>query len=250
MTISCFSIEASLYGVVYLLGSLLFFLSEKKGKRFTLDNLLVVSMATIGAICGGRVFYVLVYEPSYYLNHLSEIPQIYKGGMSFHGGVLGVVATLYIVDRKFFLERLDAVCKCALIIIPLGRIANFINGELFGRMTDLPFAIVFEGADQFPRHPSQLYEAVAEGPVILLLMYLLSGKDVFRTTIPGLFAARYMIFYCILRFFIEFTRQPDAFLGFIGPGEFLTLGQVLCLLFLTATLLFERRLKHQMRKPS
>lgn len=244
MTIPLFNIEISLYGIVYLFGSLLFFFSAKKGKRFTLNNLFVASLATIGAILGGRIFYVLVYEPSYYINHLSEIYQIYKGGMSFHGGVIGVIAALYAANRHEFLERLDSACKCSLIIVPLGRLTNFFNGELFGRITDLPFAIVFEGADQFPRHPSQLYEAIAEGPLIILLIYIFTGRKLFsKRPTPGVFAAKYLISYCILRFFIEFTRQPDAFLGFIGPGKFITLGQILCILFLAAGLLFLKKLK-------
>lgn len=245
MTVSLLNIDVSLYGIVYLLGSLLFFLLEQNKRRSTLNNIFLTSIFTIGAICGGRIFYVLVYEPSYYLNNLSEIPQIYKGGMSFHGGVIGVITALLFTNRKESLTKIDSVCKCALVIIPLGRLANFTNGELFGRITDLPLGVVFEGVDQHLRHPSQIYEAVAEGPLILLIMYVFSRKRNFiKNQTPGIFAAKYIIIYSILRFFVEFTREPDAFLGFIGPWEVLTLGQVLCLIFLLSGLIFFRKLKH------
>ena len=245
MTVSLLNIDVSLYGIVYLLGSLLFFLLEQNKRRSTLNNIFLTSIFTIGAICGGRIFYVLVYEPSYYLNNLSEIPQIYKGGMSFHGGVIGVITALLFTNRQESLTKIDSVCKCALVIIPLGRLANFTNGELFGRITDLPLGVVFEGVDQHLRHPSQIYEAVAEGPLILLIMYVFSRKRNFiKNQTPGIFAAKYIIIYCILRLFVEFTREPDAFLGFIGPWEVLTLGQVLCLIFLLSGLIFFRKLKH------
>ena len=165
--------------------------------------------------------------------------------MSFHGGVITNITALLFTNRKKKKKKIDSVCKCALVIIPLGRLANFTNGELFGRITDLPLGVVFEGVDQHLRHPSQIYEAVAEGPLILLIMYVFSRKRNFiKNQTPGIFAAKYIIIYCILRFFFYFTREPDAFLGFIGPWEVLTLGQVLCLIFLLLGLIFFRKLKH------
>lgn len=176
---------------------------------------------------------MLVYEPSYYLRNPLEIVQIYLGGMSYHGGVLGALVGAYIAHMDFF-KLTDRLCIVALIIIPLGRIANFLNGELWGRVTDLPIGVIFTGADNLPRHPSQLYEALLEGPLLAIILFLIyktyQKKRLYFKV--GLLSCYYLIFYSILRFLVEFTREPDAFLGLIGPFQLLSMGQYLSLIYL------------------
>ena len=135
----------------------------------------------IGVICGGRIGYVLFYEPTYYFNHPVEIFLLYKGGMSFHGGFLGAVLTIFFIDRKVFFKNGDRLAACAFFIIPIGRLVNFINGELWGTPSTMPWSIIFLGMDTLPRHPVQIYEAIGEGilpALILFTLYLIKLKKI------------------------------------------------------------------------
>lgn len=189
-----------------------------------------VPWAVAGVILGGRIGYVLFYNLPLYLDAPWEALKIWQGGMSFHGGALGVILALFIypMRRGFSVLRLaDMVCAAVPIGLFFGRIANFVNGELFGRAAPgVPWAVVFPGGGAVPRHPSQLYEAALEGAVlffILLALYKLRGVR----ERPGLVSAAFLIGYGLFRAFIEFFREPDAQLGFI-IGE-ISMGQILCL---------------------
>ncbi len=223
------------YALAYVLG-LLFgwqyvrYLADKCIEGMTrrhADDLLV--WGTLGVVLGGRLGYVLFYQPSFYFAHPEEILVIWQGGMSFHGGALGVlvVAVLYARARRISLLSIgDALCAQVPIGLFLGRVANFINGELFGRPSDLPWAMVFPAGGPEPRHPSQLYEAVLEG--LILFALLAAAVHVKRLTRrPGTVAGIFFVGYGVARIVGELFREPDAFLGFILPG--LTMGQVLSL---------------------
>lgn len=195
--------------------------------RQNADDLLV--FGTLGVLVGGRLGYVLFYQPSFYFENPQEIPLIWQGGMSFHGGALGVlIATILYcrVKRIGLLSVADAVCAQVPIGLFLGRIANFINGELFGRPSDLPWAMVFPAGGPEPRHPSQLYEAVLEGLILFVILAVAvhSRRVVQR---PGTVAGIFLAGYGVARIIVELFREPDAFLGFILPG--LTMGQLLSL---------------------
>ncbi len=229
--------HALLYGGVYALGFLMYALSPSlKFSRLLRLNLALA--AGNGAIIGGRLGYVCFYEPLYYFREPMEIICIWHGGMSYHGGVLGIIIGLYLyvsltkMSRTVFYHALDRACLIALLIIPLGRICNFYNGELWGRPTEMLFGVIFEGIDDKPRHPVQLYEAFLEGPVLALILLKIAHKGFIKKT-PFL-SYYYMIFYSILRFFTEFVREPDVVVGFIGM---FTLGQILCLIYIILTLL-------------
>lgn len=185
--------------------------------------------AVLGIILGGRLGYVLFYQPAYYLSHPLEILHIWNGGMSFHGGVLGVVVSVIVFAwaRKFPVLRLaDLFAVCATFGLFLGRIANFINGELFGRVTDVSWGIVFPGGGDQPRHPSQLYEAFLEGLLLFAVLRFLIHKDEIRSR-PGIVTGVFFIGYGLARMFVELFREPDSYLGFVfGP---FTMGQMLCM---------------------
>lgn len=220
------------YGMMYLLGFvaaylIIRYLADKRGVALSSDDLSdLLFFAVIGVVAGGRLGYVLFYNPSYYFEHPLQIIAIWEGGMSFHGGLLGVViaATLYCRRRNLpLLLTGDILVTAATVGLGFGRIGNFINGELWGRVTDVSWGVVFPGAGPLPRHPSQLYEAFAEGPVLLLLLLLLHRRGV-RAGIPFF---SFFLLYGIFRFLIEFFRQPDPQLGFLWGGA--TMGQLLCL---------------------
>ena len=179
-----------------------------------------------GVILGGRLGYVLFYKPMYFLDHPLEIFAVWQGGMSFHGGFLGVLVALWVfarVRRKRWLEVTDFVAPLCPLGLAAGRLGNFINGELVGRVTDVPWAMVFPQAGPEPRHPSQLYQFGLEGLVLLAFLWWFSSKP--RPT--GQVSAMFLLGYGSLRFFTEFFREPDAFIGFLALG--FTMGQWLCL---------------------
>ena len=227
-----------LYGGVYALGFLLYALCPSL-KFSRLQKLNLALAAGNGAIIGGRLGYVCFYEPLYYINNPFEIICIWQGGMSYHGGVIGLIFGLYLyvnlnkLSVNLFFESLNRACLIALVIIPLGRICNFYNGELWGRPTGLNFGVIFEGIDDQPRHPVQLYEAILEGPILGLILLELAVKGYLKTT--SHLSCYYLIFYSILRFFSEFFREPDIVVGFIG---IFTLGQILCLTYVLLTIGF------------
>lgn len=180
----------------------------------------------LGTILGGRLGYVLFYQPGHFLSHPLEIFYIWQGGMSFHGGMIGVILAMALFAHKTG-RRLTAVTDFVAPLVPLGlgagRIGNFINAELWGRPTDLPWAMIFPNQDRLPRHPSQLYEFALEGLVLFALLWWFSSKPRPRGAVSGLF----LVGYGTLRFLVEFTRQPDDFLGLLwfdmSMGQWLSL---------------------------
>ncbi len=188
-----------------------------------------LTWAVIGVIGGGRLGYVLFYNLAEYAATPLEIFKIWHGGMSFHGGMAGVIiaAILYTRANKIpFLAFTDLIACIVPMGLGLGRIANFINGELYGRATDVPWGVVFPQGGITPRHPSQLYEAFAEGVVLLAIMLLLSRSEKIRRHI-GFLSGTFLTLYGIMRFIIEFFREPDEQLGFLFAGA--TMGQLLSL---------------------
>ena len=193
----------------------------------------------IGIIVGGRLGYVLFYNPAYFLANPVEIVALWDGGMSFHGGALGlaIVMAFYMRHRKAnILSGLDLLAATSTIGLFLGRVANFINAELYGSVTTLPWGVVFPGAGDEPRHPSQLYEGVLEGLVLFLVIrYFTHNKLVLRT--PGVATGIFCIGYALSRIFVEFFRLPDAHIGYLAFG-WLTMGMVLSLPILLAGIAF------------
>jgi len=189
-----------------------------------LDDLLF--LAVLGVVLGGRLGYILFYKPAYYAANPLEIFAIWQGGMSFHGGLLGVMTAMAYAawrHRIDWLRLMDYVAPLCPIGLAMGRLGNFINGELWGRPTDLPWGMVFRGAGPLPRHPSQLYEFALEGVSLFLLLWWFSSKPRPRGAVSGMFLLGYGVF----RFTAEFAREPDSFLGFLTLG--MTMGQWLCL---------------------
>ena len=192
---------------------------------------------TLGIILGGRIGYVLFYNPGYFAAHPWEILQLWNGGMSFHGGFLGCVLAVVAFARHRGLSILslgDLTCAAATIGLFLGRIANFINGELWGRPTDVPWAMVFPNGGPQPRHPSQLYEATLEGLVLFGVLALLIRAGALKR--PGLVTGAFALGYGIARSICEFFREPDAQLGFLWGG--LTMGMLLSLPLMLAGIAF------------
>jgi phosphatidylglycerol:prolipoprotein diacylglycerol transferase len=220
------------YGLMYLLGfGLAWWLGLRRiGQgaapidRRQFDDL--IFYAVLGVILGGRLGYVLFYKPGYYFSHPLEIPAVWQGGMSFHGGLLGVIAAMALAARRHkvdFLRLMDFIAPLCPLGIAAGRMGNFINGELWGRPTDLPWGMVFRNAGPLPRHPSQLYEFALEGLTLFALLWWFSSKPRARGQVSALF----LIGYGCLRFLAEFAREPDSFLGILALG--MTMGQWLCL---------------------
>ncbi len=221
------------YGMMYLLGFVggYFMMCHiAKLRKFeglnneTISDLLFYGV--LGVVLGGRLGYTLFYNSSYYLKHPLEIFYVWEGGMSFHGGLIGVVTVMLLFCWHRHLSLLmvgDLVVSAVPIGLGFGRIGNFINGELWGRVTSVPWGIVFPGAGPRLRHPSQLYEAGLEGIVLLLVIYLLHRRGVRR----GVPAFTFVALYGTFRFLVEFFRQPDRQLGFFWGGA--TMGQILSL---------------------
>jgi phosphatidylglycerol:prolipoprotein diacylglycerol transferase len=187
----------------------------------------LVFYATLGVILGGRLGYVIFYRPMDYLRNPAEIPQLWDGGMSFHGGVVGVSLGILYLARKNGLNWLrihDYVACCVPFGLFFGRLANFVNGELWGRPTDLPWAIIFPTGGPVPRHPSQLYEAALEGLLLFAILWFLFWKTGARYQ-PGKLVGFFLLVYGISRFLVELVRQPDAGLDDLSWG--LSMGQTL-----------------------
>ncbi len=183
-----------------------------------------------GVVLGGRLGYVLFYKAGYYAAHPLEIFKTWEGGMSFHGGLLGVTAAILLYARRAKIDKwylADCIGCAAPLGLGLGRLANFINGELWGRVApDLPWAMVFPGAGELPRHPSQLYQAGLEGLALFVIMFACWRVEGLRRR-PGTLTGIFWIGYGVFRSFGEFFREPDAFLGFLVGGA--TMGQLLSL---------------------
>jgi len=188
-----------------------------------------LTWATLGVVLGGRLGYVLFYQPGFYLAHPAMILAVWEGGMSFHGGALGVTIAIVWFCRRNAIPLLgfaDRIAVCVPIGLGLGRVANFINGELWGRPAPdwLPWAMIFPAAGPEPRHPSQLYQALLEGLVLFLVMFALSRRESLRARFGWLTGA-FLVGYGIARIIGEFFRQPDIFLGYLVGGA--TMGQLL-----------------------
>ncbi|HEV3010880.1 MAG TPA: prolipoprotein diacylglyceryl transferase [Burkholderiales bacterium] len=197
--------------------------------RAQLDDLLF--LIVLGVILGGRLGYVLFYKPGYYAAHPLEIFYIWQGGMSFHGGLIGVMVAMVFAARRNgvdWLRLMDFLAPLCPLGFAAGRLGNFINGELPGRVTALPWGMVFPGAGDAPRHPSQLYQFALEGVVLFVLLWWFSSKPRPR----GQVSAMFLLGYGVLRFIAEFGREPDSFIGYLALG--LTMGQWLCLAMIAA----------------
>ena len=221
------------YGLMYLLGFVLFIVLGKLRVRQPwragwdsrdVDDLLFYGV--IGVIIGGRLGYVLFYKPAYYLANPLEIVQLWHGGMSFHGGFLGVLVAVWLFARRRqrrWLDLTDFVAPLCPLGLAAGRLGNFINGELWGRATDLPWGMVFPQVDATPRHPSQLYQFGLEGVLLFVVLWVYTRQRRPTGAASGLF----LVGYGLSRFVAEFAREPDSFLGFLALG--LTMGQWLSL---------------------
>lgn len=226
-------LAARWYGMMYAVGfSLAWILGRWRARRpgsgwtpEQVDDL--ITWLVVGVILGGRIGYVLFYDLAHYLETPGDILAIWRGGMSFHGGVAGVVLVCWLHGRRLGKSLLQVGDFIAPLVPPglfFGRLGNFINGELWGRVADVPWAMVFPTGGPLPRHPSQLYEAGLEGLLLFALLWAYSGKPRRAGAVGGLFLLGYGAF----RFFVEFFRQPDAQLGFVALG-WMSMGQVLCL---------------------
>ena len=229
------SLEIRWYSLSYIFGIIFawvyckrFLIKDKKILELFDD---LISYIIIGIILGGRFGYIIFYNLDYYIKNISEILMIWKGGMSFHGGLIGVIIATYIFSKKNKISTflfLDLISISAPIGIFFGRISNFINSELYGRETNLPWSVKFQKIDNIHRHPSQIYEAFFEGIILFILLNYVFKKFLYKS--PGVISAFFLIFYSIFRFCIEFTREPDMQIGYILFN--LTLGQILSFLFL------------------
>ena len=247
------------YGLAYVLGfvcaaAIIYFVAKRWKLGMSEDNLLTLMVcAIVGVVLGARIGYVLFYGDGYYLSHPLEILAFNQGGMSFHGGLVGLLiggAVAALMTRIPFLTLADLGSIAAPIGLFFSRCANFVNGELWGAPTDGPLGVVFGGAaGMMPRHPSQLYEAVLEGLVIFCVLFALSRKRPPRP--QGTFLGAFLVLYGIFRFLIEFVREPDVQLGYLWGG-WLTMGHVLSAPLIVAgiaLLIYAARTRHPQAGP-
>ncbi len=226
------------YGLMYILGFItswfLFNYQARKKKIKGLTQQVVESFyfwLIVALVLGARIGYVLFYNLSYYMQNPLRVFAVWQGGMSFHGGLIGLIIAGVLFCRKYKLDFWRMADMLVATVPPglgFGRIGNFINGELFGRPTNVPWAMVFPQGGNIPRHPSELYEFFFEGVVLFVILWVL--KD--RIKRSGMLLAAFLIFYGVFRFILEFFRQPDPQLGFVA-GPF-TMGQVLCSVMVVA----------------
>jgi len=227
-----FSVDIRWYSLSYIFGLIFgwiycqkILIKDNLKKKLFDDYILYI---IIGILVGGRLGYVLIYNPIYYIENLKEILMIWNGGMSFHGALVGITLSTIIFCKKnneniFYF--LDLVSLSAPIGIFFGRISNFINSELYGRETDVVWSVKFIQIDNLDRHPSQIYEAFFEGIILFIILNFLYNKSIFR---PGTISSLFLIFYSIFRFTIEFLREPDAHIGLVYLN--MTMGQIISIL--------------------
>ncbi len=247
VAISILSFDIRWYSLAYIFGILFGWIyikrillqSDEDNRNF--DDL--ISFIIIGIILGGRFGYVLFYNFKYYLNNPLEVFFIWQGGMSFHGGLIGVIicTVLFCKKRKInSFKYLDLISVVAPIGIFFGRLANFINSELYGRVTDVPWSFIFQKVDNFQRHPSQLYEAFFEGIILFIILNILVKLNYLNKS--SLISSIFLILYSFFRFIIEFFRAPDSQIGFIFLN--ITMGQILSLfLFSIGIIIFLKNVK-------
>ena len=245
-------VKISWYALSYVAGILsswYFIIKIIKMKKIKISNKIVnelISNCMIGIILGGRLGYVTFYNPEYYFNNLMEIFKIWNGGMSFHGGLIGVILAIIYSSRTLNIPIMlfsDLVAIVSPIGLFFGRIANFINGELFGRVTNHNLGMIFPNGGKFPRHPSQLYEAFFEGIILFFIMLVLMNKSDFFEK-KGFLTASFVFFYGIFRFFIEYFREPDGHIGLIyfnfSMGQFLSLPMIVFGLYFMINLYYKK----------
>ena len=234
VALNIFSLEIRWYSLSYIFGIIFGWLYCKK--ILIKDNLYqklfddYIFYLILGVIIGGRLGYVIFYNLNYYFYNLFEILMIWKGGMSFHGAVIGIILTTYIYSKNnkvsvFYF--LDLVALSAPIGIFLGRISNFLNSELYGRETEIYWSVKFIFIDNLNRHPSQIYEAIFEGLVLFIILNYLISRDNKK---EGYISSLFLIFYSIFRFLIEFTREPDQHIGLLLFN--LSMGQLISIIVL------------------
>ena len=235
VAIQFFSVEIRWYSLAYIVGILAGWILSKKIFISELDIKEkfddFITYAILGIIVGGRLGYVLFYNFSYYSNNFLEIFKVWQGGMSFHGGLLGIIIVSIWFSKKNYhnpFDYLDIVSIVAPIGIFFGRIANFINSELYGVESNLPWAVKFVQIDSFPRHPSQLYEAFLEGIILFFILLYFRKKNYLEK--PGLISSLFLIFYSIFRFIVEFFRVPDEQLGYLIFN--FSMGQIISIIFI------------------
>lgn len=239
---SIFSLEIRWYSLAYIMGIVVGWILCKKifiqksdvNEKF--DD--YITYLIIGIIIGGRLGYIIFYNFNYYLNNFFDIFKIWQGGMSFHGGLIGIIIASSLFAKRnnqnVFLY-LDLVSLVAPIGIFFGRLANFINSELYGTPTEIPWAVTFIQVDNISRHPSQLYEAILEGIILFLILVYFRNKNYLKK--PGLISSLFLIYYSIFRFCVEFFRVPDEQIGYLIFE--LSMGQIISLIFiLIGTILF------------
>ncbi len=230
-------IEIRWYSLAYILGFLLGIYIIKRlnviyGNQYSnknIDSFLI--WAVLGVIIGGRTGYVIFYQFNKFLTNPFYLFEIWNGGMSFHGGLTGIIISTLIfakINGKSFFYLSDLVSIVAPIGLFLGRIANFINTELIGRPTDFYISVIYPSIDNIPRHPSQIYEAILEG-IILFLILLIYFYKIKKYNIYGIISGLFLVFYSIFRFLIEYIREPDLHLGLFL--NFISMGQILCIPF-------------------
>ena len=235
VALEIFSLKIHWYSLAYIFGIMFGWIYCKKKliEDKKILNLFdgLINYLIIGIIVGGRAGYIFIYNLDYYLENISEILMIWKGGMSFHGGLVGIVVSTLIYSKKNNVNAfifLDLIALVAPIGIFLGRISNFINSELYGKESDIFWSVKFLAVDEIYRHPSQIYEAIFEGIVLFLILNYLYRKKVFIN--PGVISGIFLILYSVFRIIIEYFREPDTQLGYLVFN--LTMGQIVSIIFL------------------
>ena len=230
VAIQIFSLEIRWYSIAYIIGILIGWILSKKifisdnGIKEKFDDF--ITYIILGIIIGGRLGYVLFYNFNYYIDNLFDIFKVWQGGMSFHGGLIGIIIASILFSKKNnhnAFKYLDIISIVAPIGIFFGRLANFINSELYGTETNLPWAVKFVQVDDLYRHPSQLYEAFFEGILLFLILVYFRNKGFLNK--PGYISGLFLILYSVFRFIIEFFREPDENLGYLILN--LTMGQII-----------------------
>ena len=241
-----FSLEIRWYSLAYIFGITLGWIYAKK---YLINDKLIldifddlITYIIIGIILGGRLGYIIFYNFEYYLNNLTEIFMLWKGGMSFHGGLAGIVLSTIFFSKKNNINPftfLDLIAVVAPIGIFLGRMANFLNSELYGKETEIFWSVIYAKVDNLTRHPSQIYEAVFEGLILFLILNFFVKKKLLYK--KGLISSYFLIFYSLFRFLLEFFREPDPQIGYLIIG--MTMGQILSLFlfFIGIGLFFKKK---------